>query len=427
MADADVQISSSRFVSSYMVLEKRSGESAAMVRSRQNVLRALVLSAACVVLIAPPSARGQLRPDPVALRSVPSELIDRLRADPFTYFRFINRRWTDRVCEAFADVPDVPIVRLHGDAHVEQFALTKDTWGLADFDDSARGPAFVDVVRYLGSIDLAVRQRGWTNRRDALWDQFLKGYRQGLSRPDDPPHEPDIVRRLRDQVPRSRAAFLVLAEQQMQPMNEMEAKSVVSGMAAFERFMRPERPDLAPGYFAVVRAGWLRIGVGSAAMRKVLIRVQGPTAGGEDDAVLEAKEVANLDGVSCLEGRTLPRPLRIIDGTRQLGRLKHDILAVGPTLLIPAAADRAEHWLDWWLSSWEPSYREIRVGDLRSAADLSDLVYDSGVQLGAGEAQDVSVRQQALSSVERLESRLRKETSTIVGELLAGWSELRGR
>src|SRR5687767_6582823 len=131
-----------------------------MVRSRQHVLRALVLAAACVLLIAAPSARGQLRPDPVALRSVPSELIDRLRADPFTYFRFINRRWTDRVCEAFADVTDVPIVRLHGDAHVEQFALTKDMWGLADFDDSARGPAFVDVVRYLGSIDLAVRQRG---------------------------------------------------------------------------------------------------------------------------------------------------------------------------------------------------------------------------------------------------------------------------
>ena len=39
---------------------------------------------------------------------------------------------------------------------------------LDDFDDSARGPALVDIVRFLGSIDLAARQRGWTRDRDAL-------------------------------------------------------------------------------------------------------------------------------------------------------------------------------------------------------------------------------------------------------------------
>ena len=166
------------------------------------------------------------------------------------------------------------------------------------------------------------------------------------------------------------------------------------------------------------------MGVGSAAARKVLIRVQGPTADAEDDVILEAKEVANLDGVGCLEGRTHPSAVRIIDGIRQIGRVKRDILAVGPTMLIPAAADRAEHWLDWWVSSWEPSYREVHLSDLRSAGDLSDIVYDAGVQLGAAEPEDISVRHQTLTSVVRLEGRLRKETSTIVDELLAGWREL---
>jgi Uncharacterized protein conserved in bacteria (DUF2252) len=399
-----------------------------MPRSQHDGSGRLVLVAAvCVVLTALPSARGQLRPDPVALANVSAELIDRLRADPFTYFRFVNRRWISRVCEAFADVRDVPIVRLHGDAHVEQFALTDDAWGLVDFDDSARGPAFVDIVRYLGSIELVVRQRGWTSRRDALWDRFLEGYRRGLATPDYRPPEPDIVRRRRAQAPMSRAVFLTWAEQQMQPMDETRSKSVVTGMAAFQQFVQGERPDLAAGYFAVVRAGWLRIGVGSAATRKVLIRVQGPTVDPEDDVVLEVKEVINLDGISCLEGQTTPPAVRVIDGNRQLGRLKHDILAVAPALLIPAAADRAEHWLDWWVSNWEPSYREVRISDLRSVEDLSDIVYDSGVQLGAGEPQDVSVRNQTLSSVARLEGRLRKNTSTIVEELIVGWRELRGR
>jgi hypothetical protein len=381
-----------------------------------------VLATVWIGFIAVPSARGQLRPSPAALTGASPELIDRLRADSFTYFRFINRVWTARVYEAFADVHDAPIVRLHGDAHIEQFAVTKDAWGLDDFDDSTRGPAFIDIVRFMGSIDLATRQRGWTRDRDAVWDRFLEGYRRGLSDSDYRPPEPDIIRQLREQAPVTRAAYLAWGEKQMQPMDEATSTSVVQGMETFERFFRAQRPDLAVGYFTVVRAGWLHIGVGSATGRKVLIRVQGPTTNPEDDELIEGKEVANLGGLSCLEDSVTPQAIRVIDGTRQLGRLKHDILAVGPTLLIPAAAGRAEHFLDWWVSSWEPSYREVHLADLRSVKDLADIAFDSGVQLGAGKL--MSVREQELSSVVRLEGRLRKETTTIVEELLAGWREM---
>src|SRR5438105_467819 len=114
----------------------------------------LALAIVCLAVIARPSARRQIRPLPATLARASTELVDRLRADPFTYFRFVNRPWAARVCEDLADVSDIPHVRLHGDPHVEQFAVTKDAWGLDDFDDSARGPAFVDIVRYLGSLDL---------------------------------------------------------------------------------------------------------------------------------------------------------------------------------------------------------------------------------------------------------------------------------
>jgi hypothetical protein len=93
--------------------------------------------------------------------------------------------------------------------------------------------------------------------------------------------------------------------------------------------------------------------------------------------------------------------------------------------LIPAAADRAEHWLEWWVSSWEPSYREVHLSDLRSVKDLADIAFDSGVQLGAGEI--LSVPKEALSSLVTREDRLRKEASTIVEEMLAGWRELARR
>jgi len=157
----------------------------------------------------------------------------------------------------------------------------------------------------------------------------------------------------------------------------------------------------------------------------VLIRVHGPTADPNDDQLLEAKEVANLEGVDCVEGPTAEPAVRVIEGARQLGRLKHDILAVGPTMLIPTAADRAEHWLSWWVKSWDPSYREVSLTDLRSVDDLAEIAFDSGVQLGAGKV--IAVREQALSSVAQLEVRLKKETAALVEELLAGWRELRER
>jgi uncharacterized protein DUF2252 len=390
-------------------------------RSRRFFL-CVVFAALCGVLAERPLAQRPLRPFPGALSAAPAELIERLRADAFTYFRFINRVWTARVCEAFSDVADPVFVRLHGDAHVEQFAVTKETWGLTDFDDSTRGPSYVDIVRFLGSVDLATRERGWMGERDGLWDRFFEGYRRGLSDPTFRPPEPGIVRELRQQAPVTRKAHLDWGENLMQPLADATLKSVSESMDAFDRFIRPQRPDLAARYFAVVRAGWLRIGIGSAAIRKVLIRVQGPSEDPEDDVLIEAKEVANLDGLACLEDSTTPQAIRVLVGTQQLGRIQHDILAVGPTLLVPAAAGSAEHWMDLWVSSWEPSYRELHLSDLRSSADLGDIAFDSGVQLGAGNV--ISVRPQALSFLQALEGRVRKETSLMVEELLAAWREL---
>jgi hypothetical protein len=86
-----------------------------------------------------------------------------------------------------------------------------------------------------------------------------------------------------------------------------------------------------------------------------------------------------------------------------------------------------KHWLHWWISSWEASYREVHIDDLRSVEDLADIVYDSGVQLGARDPTDVSAGKPSRSLVLRFEDRVRKETAAIVEELLAGWRELAAR
>jgi hypothetical protein len=377
--------------------------------------------------------RGRLRADPESLKHAAPELIERLRADPYDYFRFVNRSWIARVCEDFgSDLQGLPVVRLHGDAHVEQFALSQDAWGLDDFDDSARGPAVVDIARFLGSIDLVARRRSWEKDRDRLFNRFVEGYKRGLAEPHYLPPPPDIVRRLRAQAPATRAALLTWGETKMQPLADPAMKAVVAAIEAFARIIMRERPDLAPEYFRVVRAGWLQTGVGSSVSPKIMVRVQGPSDDPADDELLELKKIGDLGGLRCLETPAVQPTLRIIDGSKRLGRLKYDILAAGPELVIGEVAVRGQRMQDWWIRSLDPSYRQVRLTDLKAVGDLAAIIYDSGVQLGAGRLQDRTVllsgddRNRLLEAAVKLEKRYRQEASKLVDDLLRGWRELGG-
>jgi hypothetical protein len=331
----------------------------------------------------------------------------------------------------FADeIRDQPTVRLHGDAHVEQFTVTSQAWGLDDFDDSAKGPALVDIVRFLGSVDLIARQRGWIVERDSLFDRFFSGYRKGLREPEFQPPRPSVVDRLRAGQPGSRPEFLTWGETLMTPMADGPMKAVLGGMEAIARVVYADRSDLPPGYFAVVAAGWLRRGVGSATAPKILIRIQGGSTAPDDDELIEAKQVQSLEGLQCLQ---LPDSSqvarRVILGVLQLGRLTHEFLVAGPPLVIPEVAAEGQELRKWWIHSWDPSYRELRVDDLRSPRELAQIAYDVGVQLGAGSLKELSglqresERQRGLASLARIERRIRNKTSLLVAEMMAGWTE----
>jgi hypothetical protein len=364
---------------------------------------------------------------PAVLASARPEVLERVRATPYNYFRLANREWTARVCEMLAaEGSDQPIVQLHGDAHVEQFAYMTDAWGLDDFDDAARGPAAVDILRFLGSLDLAARQRAWSRDRDTLFDRFFDGYRRGVSDPEYLPPEPAVVRRHKAATgPTSREAFLASAEAKMKPMTEVRMKGTLASMAAFRQFLRVDRPDLPDAYFHVVRAGALELGIGSAAMPKVLIRLEGPSNDPADDVLLEAKAVLTR-GAACLEQPATVPTFRIVQGSQLVGRLNHELLVAGPEQMVAELAIQGQHLSDWWIRSWDPSYHEIGLDDLQSLADLADIAYDSGVQLGAGAvaAGDEALRRQLAASIEQGEPRLRRNAAQLVGELLRGWRDL---
>jgi Uncharacterized protein conserved in bacteria (DUF2252) len=390
-----------------------------------------LLVAVCLALAAACGNR-ELQADREALAAAAPELLSKLRADPYNYFRFVNHEWTSRVCEVFAsDLATQPTVQLHGDAHLEQYAFTNSAWGLDDFDDSTRGPALVDIIRFLGSIDLAVRRRGWTHERQSLFDRFIAGYRQGLSDPLNQPPRPGIIDRLQLQhaTPTNRA-FLAWAETQMEPLSETATKGVRSAMVVFAQIVQQQRPDLPDAYFRIVRAGWLHMGIGSANAKKVLIRVDGASAGPEDDVVLEAKAIRALADVRCLEVPRARPTFRVITGNQQLGRLKHDILVAGPEVPIPELTGEGPNLGDWWIRSWEPSYREVGLDDFGSVEELSAIVYDSGSQLGAGSIHlpgavvDAALQQHSLAALGTVDARVRREAVNLVEQMLRGWDQL---
>src|SRR5262249_12743886 len=266
---------------------------------------------------------------------------------------------------------------------------------------------------------------------DKLFDRFVKGYTRGLADPRYLPPPPDIVGRLRAQAPATRAALLAWGESKMQPLEDMSMKAVVAGMEAVARLVLRERPDLTPEYFRVIRAGSVKSGVGSAVSPKIIIRVRGPSDDPADDELLESKKIGDLGSLSCL--KTAAAQLRIIDGSKQLGRLKHNIIVTGPELIIPEVMATGERLQDWWIRSLDPSYRQVRLTELQSVGDLAAISYDAGVQLGAGRLQDQTVllsgydRKRLSAAAARLEKRYRQEASKLIDDLLRGWRELAGR
>jgi len=88
-------------------------------------------------------------------------------------------------------------VNLHGDAHLEPYAVTRLGRGLTDFDDTTKGKPVIDLVRFGTSILLAAREKGWTSSESSLLDAFFRGYRATLRNPGLQIHTPEFATRAR--------------------------------------------------------------------------------------------------------------------------------------------------------------------------------------------------------------------------------------
>ena len=79
----------------------------------------------------------------------------------------MNTPFAEAVCMSFHEyLGDIPSVNHHGDAHLENYAITEQGRGLTDFDDTTIGPMILDLVCFGVSIHLACRANGWEDKAD---------------------------------------------------------------------------------------------------------------------------------------------------------------------------------------------------------------------------------------------------------------------
>jgi hypothetical protein len=341
----------------------------------------------------------------------------RLVGSAHGYFRFINVPFMKAVCRRIrAEGNALPNVVLHGDAHLEQYAVTEVGRGLTDFDDSASGPATLDLARFGVSIRLAAIQREWMSRGEALFAAFLRGYRKALTDPDTVAPEPAWAKRVQGQFDPDRLAALARAEALMETLPE-QRQLLDETTKATALAMLTRNSQLPHSYFDIKKAGTLRVGIGSALAAKYLVRIEGPSAADDDDVMLEVKEVQDLGDVACM--RSTPGPSRIMVGQARIAyqpfRLPGVLRAGGRT---------------FWIHAWPLNYVELEIAKGPASADeLEEIVYDAGVQLGRGHPNETlkgEAEHMRRALLKRLsEDRLQRMVGELTTETIRAWERFK--
>jgi hypothetical protein len=379
--------------------------------SDQATTRPVLTTPAAIVaaLIVPPDTPGL---------EVHPALVHRLREAPHNYFRFVNRPFSEAVCALFGDVRrGLPDVSLHGDAHVEQYAITSLGRGLTDFDDAARGLYVIDLVRFGVSLELAARENGWGNARAPI-DDFLRGYRDALTDPHRERRPDRIIHRAGAAFSFDHGLALRRAEALMEP--EPFPADLEVDFQTYVADMRRQDPALPAKFFRIKKAGRLKTGIGSALDEKYLLRVEGWTDGNDDDQVLEAKLVRALSGTDCVHADA--GPARVSLGM--------SLVAAVP---FPFSGLFVHGQRSLWVHGWTDDYVELAVdSSFPDPRDLREVAYDVGTQLGRahprkrpGTPSPRGSRGRLLESIRSNERRIREAIATLADASVRAWCVFR--
>lgn len=372
----------------------------------------------------PDTVSNPLYVDPVTRDfSQNPELLERIVESPHGYLRFINIQFTQEVCRHFSDsLGQYPPFNLHGDAHLEQYAVTDLGRGLTDFDDSSSGPAVVDLVRFGVSLQLAAAAHGWPDRAEEVFDAFLKGYRAALTDPEIEAPEPAVVARLQRDFEYDREKYFEWVKEISDPVPAVEQADLQKAMQRYFENIRAENPGLDADFLEVVRVGYLKLGIGSALDTKYLVQIRGESDALIDDLVLELKQVRNLGGIECVSAGGGAEPVRILVGQS---------IAYQPYSMLGYV-----HFRDasFWAHAWVDNYRELDIDQtIETVEELLEVAYDVGVQLGLGhpnqyeEPLALQLRREQVRLLDRDEAQIKEASRQLTTQIEQAWRDFSSR
>jgi uncharacterized protein (DUF2252 family) len=320
----------------------------------------------------PSAAVSPIGVESASVAAVP-KVAARIAESPFAFYRYVAGPFSTAVCEHFGPrTIAMPTVSLHGDLHVEQYAVADDGFGIVDFDDATSGPPVVDWLRFGSSLWFAT---GFDDAAsEAAFARFIEGYRQGIASPAsvETAAEPRVVARLRAGFRGSATEWLDGVTSMIRPIDGVDEAMMLRAKRLYTDAMLAQNRELGEGFFQLKAGGMLEMGVGSAHERKFLVRVEGATPAPSDDLILEKKEMKkHLVGL-CSRGRRSD-PSRVVHAEEKFSRTPQRLLGY-------VTVDGAE----FYVHTWRVHYTEISVSDLESPSELSEVAFDIGLQLGRG-------------------------------------------
>lgn len=110
---------------------------------------------------------------------------DKMRESPFVFLRATYWRWAETILDVCPELASAQPVLAVGDIHVENYGTWRDVegrlvWGINDFDEAARMPYALDLLRLSTSALLA--GQGGASARE-ICRTLLEGYERGLRVP----------------------------------------------------------------------------------------------------------------------------------------------------------------------------------------------------------------------------------------------------
>ena len=115
----------------------------------------------------------------------------RMAASPFAFLRATFYRWVQLWPQVCPELATAPALKAVGDLHVENFGTWRDSegrliWGVNDFDEVARMPYAIDLVRLAASARLAISENHLSSNPDEACDAILTGYWEALDKGGSP-------------------------------------------------------------------------------------------------------------------------------------------------------------------------------------------------------------------------------------------------